>query len=126
MQSPHDELKLSSDAYNGQLGRFGGSDSAVRPGLWSITFVVNTERAKSSLSYAIINKIVEWHKALGFSGASIHSDWRTAINHWARKISTVGGSLRGIQILAGRSALSTTQRYIESDGLAQRPVLEMV
>ena len=44
----------------------------------------------------------------------------------AREMSSAGVSLRGVRFLAGHSALSTTQRYIESDGVAQRRVVEMV
>ena len=36
---------------------------------------------------------------------------------WARRISSVGGSLGDVQLLAGHSALGATPRYIESDGL---------
>ena len=89
-------------------------------------FVVTTERASKTSSYAIVNKFSAWYRALGFNGASSHSGRRTAITAWARRISTVGGSLRDVQLLAGHSALSTTQRYIESDGLAQRRVVELV
>ena len=97
-------------------------DKASRPS----AYVVTTERAGRTSSYAIVNKFAAWYRALGFNGASSHSGRRTAITAWARRISTVGGSLRDVQLLAGHSALSTTQRYIESDGLAQRRVVEMV
>ena len=89
-------------------------------------YVVTTERAGNTSSFAIVNKFAAWYRALGFSGASSHSGRRTAITQWARKISTVGGSLRDVQLMAGHTALSTTQRYIESDGLAQRRVVELV
>ena len=98
------------------------ADTASRRSL----FVITTERAGRTSSFAIVNKFAAWYRALGFSGASSHSGRRTAITNWARKISTVGGSLRDVQLLAGHSALSTTQRYIESDGLAQRRVVELV
>ena len=99
-----------------------GADKASRPS----PNVITTERAGRTSSYAIVNKFAAWYRALGFSGASSHSGRRTAITNWARKISTVGGSLRDVQMLAGHSALSTTQRYIESDGLAQRRVVDFV
>ena len=99
-------------------------DGADKAGRYS-PFVVTTERAGSTSSYAIVNKFAAWYRALGFSGASSHSGRRTAITAWARRISTVGGSLRDVQLLAGHSALSTTQRYIESDVLAQRRVVEL-
>jgi hypothetical protein len=34
--------------------------------------------------------------------------------------------LRDVQILAGHSALGTTQRYIEADAAAQRKIVDMV
>ena len=90
------------------------------------TFVVTTERSDQTSSYAIVNKFATWYRALGFNGASSHSGRRTAITHWARKISTVGGSLRDVQMLAGHSALSTTQRYIEGAEEARRRVVELM
>ena len=97
------------------------ADKMTRPS----SFVITSERAGRTSSYAIVNKFAAWYRALGFNGASSHSGRRTAITNWARKISTVGGSLRDVQLLAGHAALSTTQRYIESDGLAQRRVVEL-
>ena len=88
-------------------------------------YVVTSERGIHTSSYAIVNKFAGWYLALGFTGASSHSGRRTAITNWARKISTVGGSLRDVQILAGHSALSTTQRYIEADAGAMRRVVEV-
>jgi integrase len=89
-------------------------------------FVVTTERSQRTSSYALVNKFAGWYRALGFSGASSHSGRRTAITLWARRISTLGGSLRDVQLLAGHSALGTTQRYIEGSDEAKRRVVEMV
>ena len=88
-------------------------------------YVVTSERGISTSSYAIVNKFAGWYRALGFTGASSHSGRRTAITNWARRISTVGGSLRDVQILAGHSALSTTQRYIEADAGAMRRLVDI-
>jgi len=52
-------------------------------------------------------------------------DRRTFITNAARKISSVGGSLRDVQSLAGHSSLTTTQRYIEVNGDAKRRVVDM-
>jgi integrase len=89
-------------------------------------YVITSERGGHTSSYAIVNKFQAWYKALGFQGASSHSGRRTAITLWARQIGRFGGSLRDVQLLAGHSALSTTQRYIEADGEAQRRVVEVV
>ena len=49
---------------------------------------------------------------------------RTADIHHRRRISTVGGSLRDVQMLAGHAALP--QRYIEADVEAQRKVVDLI
>ncbi len=98
------------------------SPSRARPS----TFVITTERTTQTSSQAIVNLFSRWYRDLGFSGCSSHSGRRTFITNAARKISTVGGSLRDIQALAGHSNLSTTQRYIESHSEAQRRIVELV
>ena len=65
-------------------------------------------------------------RMIGLQGCSSHSGGRTFITNAARKISTVGGSLRDVQVLAGHKALSTTQRYIEADAAAQRKVVDLI
>ena len=97
------------------------ADSARRPS----EFVITSERSGNTSSYAIVNKFHAWYQALGFQGASSHSGRRTAITLWARQIGRFGGSLRDVQLLAGHSALSTTQRYIEADAEAMRRVVEL-
>lgn len=87
--------------------------------------IITTERAKSTSAQTIVNLFAEWYHALGFSGCSSHSGRRTFITKAARKISTVGGSLRDVQALAGHSSLNTTQRYIEVNLDAKRRVVEM-
>ena len=64
--------------------------------------------------------------ATGQRRCSSHSGRRTFITNAARKISTVGGSLRDVQMLAGHRALSTTQRYIEADVDAQRGAVDLI
>lgn len=98
------------------------SDKSKRPS----PFVIRSERGDKTSSYAVVNMFAAWYRALGFSGASSHSGRRTFITNAARRISTVGGSLRDVQLLAGHSALGTTQKYIEADGLAQRRIVEII
>ena len=50
------------------------------------------------------------------------SESPAAITLWARRISTVGGSFRYPQLLAGHSALTNTQRYIDGAEEASRRV----
>jgi len=89
-------------------------------------FVVTSERGDQTSASVIVNKFASWYRALGFVGASSHSGRRTFITNAARRISTVGGSLRDVQLLAGHSALGTTQRYIEADGMAQKRIVELL
>ena len=69
-----------------------------------------------------MNLFAGWYRALGFNGCSSHSGRRGFITNAARKIGAVGGSLRDVQLLAGHSSLSTTQRYIEAAEGCARPV----
>ena len=98
------------------------SPSRARPA----PFVITTERASRTSPQAVVNLFSRWYRDLGFSGCSSHSGRRTFITNAARKISTVGGSLRDVQALAGHSNLSTTQRYIEAHAEAQRRIVELV
>lgn len=98
------------------------SGSLSRPS----SFVVTTERTGRTSSQAVINMFSGWYRDLGFSGCSSHSGRRTFITNAARKISTVGGSLRDVQALAGHSNLATTQRYIEADVAAQQRIVQLV
>jgi integrase/recombinase XerD len=88
--------------------------------------VIRTERALSTSPQAIVNMFQRWYRHLGFVGCSSHSGRRTFITNAARKISTVGGSLRDVQMLAGHSNLRTTQGYIEANPDAQVRIVELV
>jgi len=109
------ELLAALKAYKSALSRFKPSP-----------YLIDTERAIHTSPAALANLFKAWYRSLGFMGASSHSGRRTAITLWARRISTVGGSLRDVQLLAGHSALSTTQRYIEADAAAQRKIVDLV
>ena len=83
--------------------------------------VIRTERSSSTSPQAIVNMFQRWYRHLGFVGCSSHSGRRTFITNAARKISTVGGSLKDVQELAGHANLRTTQRYIDANPEAQGP-----
>ena len=88
-------------------------------------FVVRTERRSSTTPQAVVNQFQGWYEAFGLVGCSSHSGRRTFITNTARKISTVGGSLKDIQVLAGHSSLQTTQRYIDENKDAKRRVVDL-
>jgi integrase/recombinase XerD len=88
--------------------------------------VIRTERSDHTSAQAVVNLFQSWYRDLGLVGCSSHSGRRTFITNAARKISTVGGSLRDVQHLAGHSSLQTTQRYIEGDSEARKRVVELV
>ncbi|MHA1540742.1 MAG: tyrosine-type recombinase/integrase, partial [Alphaproteobacteria bacterium] len=63
---------------------------------------------------------------MGYDGCSSHSGRRTFLTQCARKISSVGGSLKEVMLLAGHSSLQTTQRYLEHDNEAMKKVVDLI
>lgn len=88
--------------------------------------IIQTERGQETTVQVIVNMFAGWYRKLGFEGCSSHSGRRTFITNAARKISTVGGSIRDAQALARHSSLQMTQRYIECDVEAQRKVVQII
>ena len=88
--------------------------------------VVRTERSEKTSPQAIVNMFASWFEDVGLNGCSSHSGRRTFITNAAKKISSVGGSLRDVQMLAGHSSLAVTQRYIEGDGEARVKVVDLM
>ena len=68
-----------------------------------------------------------YQRRLRFDGQySSHSGRRTAITNMARKATTVGGSLRDVQQIAGHANLSTTQGYIEGSTNAKKKLVDLI
>jgi integrase len=88
--------------------------------------VITTERSGFTSSQSVVNQFAKWYSDLGFVGCSSHSGRRTFITNAARKISTVGGSVRDVQLMAGHRNLNTTQRYIEMNIECQRRVVDLI
>lgn len=88
--------------------------------------IIKTERQAQTSPQVVVNMFHRWYAQLGLQGCSSHSGRRTFITNAARKISTVGGSLRDVQALAGHQSLHTTQRYIEFDSQAQSRVVDII
>ena len=89
-------------------------------------YVITTERSKGTSSQAVVNMLWHWYRNLGFDGCSSHSGRRTFITNAARKISTVGGSMRDVQLLARHSSLNMTMRYVDADKEAMRKVVDLI
>ena len=126
---------LQDSASKGRSGRMIPLGDEVRDALIeyrrqvvSLTgpFVISTERSLATSPQAIVNMFQRWYRHLGFVGCSSHSGRRTFITNAARKISTVGGSLRDVQMLAGHSNIRTTQAYIDANPEAQVRVVGLV
>jgi len=90
------------------------------------SFVISTERSKRTSAQAVVNMFQIWYRDLGMYGCSSHSGRRTFITNAARKISTVGGSLRDVQALAGHASLAVTQRYIDGNSEARRKIVDLL
>jgi len=89
-------------------------------------YVIRTERADRTSAQVIVNMFSGWYRELGLVGCSSHSGRRTFITETAKRVSTVGGSLRDVQVMAGHKSLNTTQRYIDYDTDAQRRVVGLL
>lgn len=135
-----DAINLTDTASKGRGGRIIPLNSQLRQSLLDLHnqektrprfltergFVITTERSDHASAQAVVNLFSRWYRELGLIGCSSHSGRRTFITNAARKISTVGGSLRDVQALAGHSSLAVTQRYIEGDVEARRKIVDLV
>lgn len=88
-------------------------------------YVITTERSDCTSPQAIVNLFARWYHELGLVGCSSHSGRRTFITNAAKRISTVGGSMRDVQALAGHSSLQTTQSYVDGDSEARKRVVNL-
>ena len=85
--------------------------------------VVKSQRGQPMTAQVVVNWFFKLYRDLGYEGCSSHSGRKSAITAWARKISSVGGSLRDVQALARHSSIAMTQRYIEVSEDACRRVV---
>ena len=89
------------------------------------SFVVTTERSDRTSAQAVVNMFKRWYHDIGLLGCSSHSGRRTFITNAARKIGSIGGSLRDVQMLAGHSSLTITQQYIDGDSEARTKITDL-
>jgi integrase len=135
-----DAIHLTDEASKGRSGRIVPLNKQLRANLNQMldvarqdrhfgsetAYVVTTERSERTSPQAVVNMFKRWYGDLGLLGCSSHSGRRTFITNAARKISTVGGSLRDVQMLAGHSSLAVTQRYIEGDSEARKKIVDLI
>ena len=135
-----DAIHLTNTASKGRSGRVIPLNKQLRENLKkmlrearqyrrfhpALSYVVTTERSAHTSPQAVVNMFKRWYGDIGLLGCSSHSGRRTFITNAARKISTVGGSLRDVQMLAGHSSLAVTQLYIEGDSEARRKIVDLV
>lgn len=88
--------------------------------------VIFSEREPGMSAMTVKKWFERLYKSLDMEGCSSHSGRRTFITRAAKKISSVGGSLRDVQQLAGHSSLQTTQRCIEGDSDAKRKLVGLI
>jgi integrase/recombinase XerD len=130
-----DQIHLTNVASKGNSGRVIPLNRQLRAALDALyqsqsnrtgsNAVITSERSDCTSAQVIVNMFQRWYRDLGLIGCSSHSGRRTFITNTARKIGSVGGSLRDIQSLAGHSSLQTTQRYIEVNSEARERVVEL-
>jgi len=110
----HPQLRSALVALNDQSGK-------ARAGP-----VIRSQRGGNFSPGSVVNWFTTLYTMAGLQGCSSHSGRRTFITRSARMVAKVGGCLRDVQELAGHSALTTTERYIEGDRDAQRKLVRLL
>ena len=134
-----EKISLSNDASKGKSGRIVPVNKLLRAKLENLhgraaearhfspsNHVIRTERSVKTSAQAVVNMFSNWYEDLGLIGCSSHSGRRTFITNAAKQISTVGGTLRDVQYLAGHSSLQTTERYIEYSEEAKKSIMDRI
>ena len=125
-----DEIRLQDRASKGRSGGVVFMSKRLKAALIAYSHdqaltgrVIRSQTGKPISPQVVTNWFFNLYRDLGYEGCSSHSGRRTAITAWARKISSVGGSLRDVQALARHSSIAMTQRYIEVSEDACRRVV---
>ena len=124
------EIRLQDIAAKGNSGgvvfiskRLGDALAAYGNGQLLKGRVIKSQNGAGMNAQVVTNWFFNLYRELGYDGCSSHSGRRTAITRWARRISSVGGSMRDVQSLARHSSLAMTQRYIDISEEACRRVV---
>ena len=137
----NDSIHLTNNASKGKSGRIIPMNTQlkehltsyynnIKTKLWNSSLndvnVIQSERSSKVSAQVIVNNFQKWYKKVGYTGCSSHSGRRTFITNLSKKITTVGGSMKDVMLLAGHKNLQTTQRYIEYDTDAQKKVVKLI
>ena len=125
-----DQIRLQDRASKGRSGGVVFMSKRLRKALVDYSqdqvmagTVVKSQRGSAMSAQVVVNWFFNLYRDLGYEGCSSHSGRRECITRWARRISSVGGSLRDVQALARHSSIAMTQRYIEVSEDACRRVV---
>ena len=145
-----EEIRLTNTASKGRSGRVIPMNPELRKALVTLrahelgkeravtgnAYVVTLAKESTSLTTRALSvrflfsknneKQQGWFQKLGFVGVSSHSLRRTFITNAARAVSTVGGSLREVQELAGHASIAMTQRYIVASEDVKKDLMKKI
>ena len=107
------ERPVTGDAYVVTLAK---SNTTLVNRAQSVRFLLAKNSAKQQ----------GWFQKLGWTGVSSHSLRRTFITNAARAVSSVGGSLREVQELAGHASIAMTQRYIVASENVKKDLMKKI
>ena len=88
--------------------------------------VITSERSERTSASAIVNLFASWYSAAGLQAAQATLAVALSSPMPPARSQQLAARLRDVQMLAGHSALSTTQRYIEADAEAQKRVVDLI
>ena len=145
-----EEIRLTNTASKGKSGRVIPMNPELRKALVTLrahelgkeravtgnAYVVTLAQESTSLTMRALSvrflfsknneKQQGWFQKLGFVGVSSHSLRRTFITNAARAVSSVGGSLREVQELAGHASIAMTQRYIVASEDVKKDLMKKI
>ena len=145
-----DELRLTNAASKGKSGRVIPMNPDLRRALVALreheqeqgrsvignAYVLTLANANTTLQMralsvrSMLSKNQKnqkgWFQRLGFTGVSSHSLRRTFITNAAKAVSSVGGSLREVQELAGHASIAMTQRYIVASEEVKKDLMKKI
>jgi integrase/recombinase XerD len=120
-----DVIRLQDIASKGKSGRIipMNKDLKAKLIIWKSKFedlemsdrIIRTERSSKTTPQVIVNFFQRLYDTLGLDGCSSHSGRRTFITNASRKITTVGGSLKDVQMLAGHSNIMKKRIHNNAD-----------